>query len=1076
MKRLAFACSKMSLIIIILLTAVDAFAQVEIRGTVSDASELMRIRGVTVSEKNTKNTVSTDAQGRFTIKVAGSNSILVFSNIGYATIERTVNNATTIDISLQPETKQLSDVVIIGYGSVKKRDLTGSVSSLKVTETDKTGLSSVEDLLRGRIAGLQVAGDNTPGSALAIRIRGGTSVYASNEPLYVVDGFPILNSSVSSDRSGAPNSQSPISDIDPNNIESIEVLKDASATAIYGSRGANGVIIITTKKGSSNKSSFTIKSSTGVSRVVNNYPVMNSYQLAEYLRSQAFSYPYDSPPSDTTTFTSRSFYLDDFKNIPSTNWIDEITGTGNYKEFYVGLSGGTKQTRYSGSVGYNNTHGIINHTGNSRISGNFSLDTKVNDFVEFGASANLAYNSLSGVVTSNTPDVVTSEGALVNALAFYPFLSKNTSQTIYQQNGLFMLTNPIVNISDIDKNSFYLRGTMNAYMKFNILPNLNLRSMVSARYEGRKYKSFAPTTTAVGLPFGGTGEIENVISLDRLIENTLNYSLKRGDHHIDAVAGMTAQKSHGESHYQSSNLFSNQILGYNNLGAAANNAPPVTSASEWQLASFLGRVNYSYKDKYLLTASMRADGSSRMAADHKWGYFPAVAGAWRISNEDFMKDIDWISSLKVRLGYGVTGNQSVPLYSSLSLMTTGNAYIYPNDVPKVGLRSTRLANSDLKWETTSQSNIGVDLSVVKGRINLTADYYYKKTTDLLLNMPIPSTAGFNSIMKNAGSVENRGFEIELSTVNLEGPLEWRTSFNFAANKNRILDLGGRGKILVGKSSYQAIINAGMPLGAWYGYISDGMWTQDDLTYTKSSAGVVAYTVVPGHEHAEVPGEMLRYGLRKYKDINKDGVINDNDRTVVGNSQPKFFGGITNSFSYHGFNLSFFLEYSYGRQLYDMTMSNFVDAGGGYNHFAVDRYYPTVYAIVPDGGGNWVEDRSQVLEPGNPTGKYPLFSQGGLGGWTISQFMENGSYIRMKDLTVSYNIPSSSYLFRAMKISQCQVWARASNLFTITNYPGNDPAINSDGASNSGGAGLLSGKDWSSYPLYRTYSIGINLNF
>jgi hypothetical protein len=331
-------------------------------------------------------------------------------------------------------------------------------------------------------------------------------------------------------------------------------------------------------------------------------------------------------------------------------------------------------------------------------------------------------------------------------------------------------------------------------------------------------------------------------------------------------------------------------------------------------------------------------------------------------------------------------------------------------------------------------------------------------------------------MKNAGSVENRGFEIDLSTVNLTGPLEWRTSFNLAANQNKILDLGGRGNILVGKSSYQAIIKAGAPLGSWYGYQSDGIWTQDDLTYSRSAGGVAGYTVVPGHEHAQVPGETLRYGLRKYKDINNDGVINDNDRSIIGRSQPKFFGGITNSFSYHGFNLSFFLEYSYGRQLFDMTRSNFVDAAGGYNHFAVDRYYPTVYALVPDGNGNLVEDRNQVLEPGNPNGKYPLFSQGGLGGWTIDQFIEDGSYIRMKDLTLSYSIPPHSHLLDAMKMSQCQVWIRASNLFTITSYPGNDPAINSDGASNSGGAGLLSGKDWSSYPLYKTYAIGINLNF
>jgi TonB-dependent starch-binding outer membrane protein SusC len=1089
MNKLKSMKLKIMVVLSILFISSGVFAQIEIKGQVTDESNEPLV-GVTVVEKGTTNGIATDINGKYTISVSGQNSLLVYSFIGFESYEVQVGNSKNIDVSLEASSYSLDEVVAVGYGSMKRSDITGSVASIKLADDDKMGQSSMEDLMRGRIAGVQIMGsDNTPGTSSSIRIRGGTSVNASNEPLYVVDGFPILNSTPSGDGSYEPNSLSVISDIDPNNIESIEVLKDASATAIYGSRGANGVILITTKKGQAGKMDLNVKVSGGIMSMVNNYNPMDAYTYANYTNQMRYPYPYTHDieldplePGQVEGFIRQTRYPEDFKNAQSTNWIDEISRMGNYQEYYVGGSGGSEKSRYAGSIGYYNNEGIIKSTDFDRFTGSFSLDLLPNKVIEIGMSSNLSYADVQGVVTTNNPDVVNTLGVLVNALAFNPAYDPETmaDEPIYSEDGMLSLTNPVYNVTDIDKNTQYFKGTLNAYLKVNFTENLFFKTMFGGRYNGVKYKSFEPSTTTYGLQFNGNAEVNNRFSINSLMENTLNYRLKVNKHSLNAVIGMTAQKDHYEYQGQRSNFFDTELLGYNSLGMATNHFPPVTSTNEWQLLSYLGRVNYNYKGRYVVTASMRADGSSRLSENNKWGYFPSFAAAWRVSEEGFMKDIGWLNNMKLRAGYGITGNQSIPLYSSQALMSSGNAYVFPNNVVNVGVKADRLANADLKWETTTQINAGLDVSFLDSRINASVDYYTKETTDLLLNQPVPSTSGFSSLMLNSGSVSNKGWEFEINAVVLDGKLEWTTGFNIARNVNEVTDLGEKGDIFLGKSSYEGIITVGEPLGSWYGYQSDGIWTQEDLDFHRTPDGTVVFSVIPGHEHATLPNEVLKYGARKYKDISgpdgePDGIINSYDRSVIGRAQPKFFGGWTNSFSYKNFDLSLFFEYSYGREVYNLTKRNFVDNQTAHNHMDEDIYYPIQYALVENNEGNFVEDKNNVVNPGNPTGVFPMFSQGDLAGWTIDQFMEDASYFRLKDLTLGYTIPKIAVA--KIGLSGCKVFIKGTNIFTLTNYTGNDPAVNTDGHTNAAsGAGLLQGKDWNAYPLSRTFSIGINAKF
>jgi len=1067
----------------------DLIAQMQIKGRVDDNSGLP-LAGVTVLEKGTSNGTVTDFDGEYSIKSSGNKPILVFSYIGFKTLEIVVGNKKTVNVSLTEALSELDEVVVVGYGTMRKSDITGAVSSIKLTEEDKMGQTSMEDMMRGRISGVQVMGsDNTPGTASSIRIRGGTSVNASNEPLYVVDGFPILNSSSSGDGSNQPNSLSVISDIDPNNIKSIEVLKDASATAIYGSRGANGVILITTKRGQVGKTDIQFRSTGGVMSMVNNYNQMDAYTFAKYTNQVRYPYPFthdvvldDLQPGQVDTFVRQSRFTEDFRNAKSTDWLDEISRTGEFKEYYVGGSGGTEKARFSGSLGYYNNKGIIKNTDFDRYTGSFSVDFKPSKKLEIGLSSNLSYADVKGVVTSNNPDQVNTLGVLVNALAFNPAFDPETiaDEPIYSEDGLIPLTNPLINVSDIDKNTKYFKGMLNAYLQYNFTDNLFFKTRIGGRYSGVKYKSFEPSTTTVGLQFQGNAEVNNRFNINSLTESTLHYKLNVKKHYLNAVIGITSQNDHYEYQGQRSNLFETELLGYNNLALASNHFPPDTNAAEWQLLSYLGRVNYSFNNKYSITTSIRADGSSRLSENNRWGYFPSVAGAWTVSKENFMKKIDWLSNLKLRAGYGITGNQSIPLYSSQALMSASNAYLFANNGVNVGVKSDRLANDKLKWETTTQTNFGVDMSFLKSRINASFDYYTKETTDLLLNQPVPSTSGFSSLIQNSGSVENEGWEFEINAVVLDGAFKWSTGFNIAHNENKVTDLGDNGDIFLGKSSYEGIIRVGEPLGSWYGYQSDGIWTQEDLDFYRTSTGQVVSSVIPGREHATLPNEVLQLGARKYKDISgpdgvPDGIIDSYDRTVIGRAQPKFFGGWNNTFKYKGFDLSMFFEFSYGREIYNMTKRNFVDDTQGYNHFDVDYYYPVQYALVENTDGNFIEDKTNVINPGNPNGQYPLYSQGGLAGWTIDQFIEDASYFRLRDITLGYTLPKD--IMRQIGLSNGRIFFRATNIFTITDYTGNDPAVNTDGNTNApSGAGLLQGKDWNAYPLSQTFSLGINAKF
>ncbi len=1073
MKHLIF------LTLMVFLISSNLFSQMKtISGIIQDENG-DPLPGATVLIKNTTNGTISNPKGEYSI-YAGSNDILIFSFIGMQPAEVPVADKTTINVTLTTTGIVLDEIVAIGYGSMKKSDLTGSVVSVKATDAEKMGQTAIGDLLQGRAAGVQISGTNIAGGSRSIRIRGASSINASSEPLYVIDGLPLLNGGIRA--SNGVEDISSIANIDPNTIESIEVLKDASATAIYGSQGANGVIIITTKKAISGKLETNFKINNGITILEPNYKSMDAYQYAYYTRNvltNPYPYTHDKIPVNPDDWGTRFYYLENWKAAPTTDWLDLVTRNGSFKDYALSMRGGSEKQSFSVSIGYLNNKGVVNYTNFDRFTGDFNSEIHPNDYLSFSLSSKLSYINNDGVITQSTPDQVNAPtGAVMAALSFdptIPYDPTNMAQYFVMPDG-YKVISPAVNLAAQTRNSRRYDGWLSGGMKlfFSKEKNLSFESKFSGRYGATKNNSFDTKYSRAGKDWGGANGgiaiVDNNYNLFYMWDNLINYNKKIGKHSISLLAGQEYQNNYSEGQSQRSINFPIDLLGTYNLAMAdpLSHDVPGTSASEWTIMSYFGRFNYSYDSKYLATFTYRADGSSRFSKNNKWGYFPSGAVAWTISEEDFMKSLPVINFLKLRTGWGVTGNQSIGTYQSQALMGTFSAY-FPEGQQTMALRPERLANDDLKWESTTQFNYGLDLSLLNSRLNFTADYYNKITKDLLMTLNIPPTSGFSSILTNVGQISNTGVELLINTRNIvKNDFIWSTTFNFAHNKNNIDDLGSKGNTYIGKSSYQEIITEGEPLGCWYGMVTDGVWTQNDLSFVRDESGTVNMSVIPGHERATLPGEVLQYGSLKLKDISgpngvPDGVINDLDRVIVGRSQPKFFGGITNTFTIKSFSINIFCDYSFGNQVYNHMKQSFVAVNEGFNHYAVDYYFPTIYELGQNNDGLYVENKDVVLAQGNPDGKYPTNAAraAGLGGYTLDMFVEDASYFRVKELSVTYVIPGR--ITQKALINRCQIFLKASNLYTFTKYSGNDPTV-------------VNSRDWNPYPTSRTYQIGANFSF
>ena len=958
-------------------------ANAQVTGTVTDAGGEPLI-GATIALKGTLDGTITEIDGTYSLDA--KQGILVFSFTGYATQEIPIEGKTRIDVVMQPTSYLLSDVVVIGYGTQKKADLTTAVVVIDEASIKNRPMASAAEALQGKAAGVQVVQPSgKPGGDISVRVRGATSVLAGNEPLYVVDGVPTTD----------------IRGLNPNDIASMTILKDASSAAIYGARAANGVVIITTKRGKEGKSTVTFNAYGGASNLRKTVETLNTKQYRDLI-NEILPGAYD--PSKTAY----------------TDWSDEVFGIGKIQSYQLAFAGGTEKTRYMFSGNYLNQEGIVAPAKFNRYSMRLNLDNQVNRWLNVGTSINLLRS-----VTEDTPDNASSGrgGVIMSALNTPPFLSiyKNDGSGQYDPNPFqASWENPIAYMFGADQQSTDTRIFGNVNAEATIFKGFTLKTNYGVDLNSHQWDYYLdPFRTNYGRIQRGLGQADKSNTNAWLWENTANYTNTIGDSKFSLLVGSSVQKSRwGNSYLSGFDFPADPMVTTLN---AANTITGSTDVQEWALASFFGRFTYDYLGKYLLTASVRRDGSSKLA--NKWGTLPSFSLGWRISAEPFMAGLDAIYDMKLRVGWGKNGNQEgIPNYARYGLVSY---YRRAATNPLSGPSSVQVTygNPDLQWETTTQSNIGLDLSLYRGRVNFTADAYYKKTDDVLLNVQLSNSLPITSIQTNAGKIENRGLEFNLSTVNTEGrALNWSTDFNISFNKNKVLELNYTDVYYFG-STYSnnanvAMVREDLPLGVFFGYVADGV---DPET-----------------------GDLI------YRDVNENGIFDPGDRKVIGDANPDFTYGLTNNLSWKSFDLNIFFQGSQGNDIFNATR---IDLEGMFD--SKNQSTVVLRRWTPD---NRDTDIPRAIGGGNVNNVL-----------NSTRFVEDGSYLRLKAITLAYNINPKR--LERLKVQKLSVYVTGQNLLTFTNYSGFDPEVNAFGRS-----ATELGIDYGTYPQARTVTAGVNVEF
>ncbi|MGL1885137.1 MAG: TonB-dependent receptor [Reichenbachiella sp.] len=1055
----------LTIFLICVLWQMSASAQHIIKGKVTDDTG-ESLPGVNILLKGSTTGTITDVDGNYNLEIPDVEGVLLISYVGYISIEENVAARVVLDFALQPDAQQLDEIVVIGYGTVKKSDLTGAVSSVKGEEIGKAGLASLDQALAGRAAGVFIQStDNAPGASTQIRIRGANSINASSEPLYVIDGFPVMNEGgdTGAVSSGGIN---PMSSLNPNDIASVDILKDASATAIYGARGANGVIIITTKSGKAGETKVNLDVSHGIQTFdEDKYKVLDTQGFADFRNAYAFTYPtaHDLTDEEAQQYGNDYKYWDTsiWADSASTDWMDEISRTGQVMSYNLGINGGSESTTFNVGLGYYSQEGVIKYTDFERYSLSFNIKSKLSEKATFGLNSRVSYAQSRGTVTTNAQGGETGSGIVMSALRYKPNVpayDEFGNPVEADPDAESVQTNPFLLVRDADMTTKFANAFANAYFEFEILDGLKFKTSGGINYFDNKRLSYYPSHTSWGLMTGGRGVINNFNSIGWLNENTLSYFKQfNSNHQLNLLAGTSIQ--HNSSFYNNSSAtqFPLEDLTYYAIQNGEEIGAPISNGSDWGLLSYFGRVNYTLMSKYILTASFRADGSSRVS--NPWGYFPSAAIAWRLYEEDFIKSINFISDMKLRAGFGMTGNSTIPPYQEYTAF--GSTKYAAGGNESLAVSPTRIGNKELEWETTSQWNIGLDFGFANNRISGSIEAYQKTTTDMLLNSIIPSSTGYANLFRNIGEVKNEGYELSLNTQNFIGAFEWSSNLNISQNKNKIVELGGEDYVPVPGSSpnARAMLIVGQPVGVWYGFETDGIWQQDEFEWDPSGSRYVLgdSSLV---QSGAVPGK------RKYKDVNGDGEITADDMKIIGKSQPKFQGGLTNNFSYKGFDLSVFLEFSIGKDVFNANKWWLVEADTKFhNKLDVDYWTPTVYQFYEDTG----EESERVLEEGNPSNEYPRVAFGDPWGAMHDAYIEDGSYLRLKNINVGYTLPES--ITTAIKVQSVRFYATIQNLHTWTKYSGYDPAVDAANLN-----GMRPGYDFNAYPLAKSYIFGMNINF
>lgn len=1025
-----------------------------VKGKVTDI-EGYGIVGVNVVEKGTTNGVITDVEGRYVLNLTTENPVLSFSFIGYISQEHPVGNRTVIDLVLKEDVKALDEVIVVGYGTQKKKDLTGSIASITNEDLGKSPSLSFDQALQGKVAGVQITQTSgAPGGNVNIVVRGISSITGGNTPLYVVDGFPIgtggggsnlggmVENSYSS--SGMANSTTerinPLSTINPSDIESIEILKDASATAIYGSRGANGVVLITTKRGKIGKTTVNVNASFGLQQVAHKMKLMNPRQYAEIVaegRDNAWVYAGGNASDPNDVRTSNAWVRPEFRNpeslpLEGTDWQDEIFRLAPVQNYQLSATGGTENIRYMVSLGYFNQNGIMIGSDYQRFNIRSNIEAQLTNRLKLGSTLSGSYGY---------GDFARAEGHLGLRGMIQCALAINPMLPVYKEDGSYNsemgdplgapVENPLyINQEFSDKRDMKEFMTNN-YLDLEIIKGLNLRTSIGVSFNLNQTKLWK--SSKIGM-YVDPSSPATAAAIDKkgfnwLNENTLTFKrLFNRVHDLNVVGGFTIQKDTYNQLSAGATDFPTDYIHY--LSAGTINSGTHLK-SEWSMVSLLARANYVYDGKYMITATVRRDGSSRFGAQHRWGTFPSVSVGYRLSEEKFMKNIRSISNLKLRLSYGVAGNNAIGNYSHIALLNISN-YVDANTILP-GLAPATLANDALTWEKSKQTNIGLDFGLFNDRISFVADLYYNLKTDLLLNVQLPAASGFGSSMQNIGEVENKGIEFSLNTINVDTKdFRWSTSFNISSNKNKVRKLATESARIIDGVH---ITEVGQPISSFYLMHATGVFRDEEDIKNNPV------------QHPNVqPGDL------KFEDVDGNGRITTADKTIVGSPFPDFTWGLGNEFRYKNLSLSVFLNGSQGNKIYFSAGETLLNSAGVQNQLEmVDR--------------RWKSETN----PGDGIVPRAIRNDYALGMTSSSRYLFDASYVRIKDITLSYDFPAVG--LQKIGIKGLNAYFNVSNVYTFTDYPGFDPE-----ASQAGDQITKTGIDGGTYPTPRTYTVGLKLAF
>ncbi|NME70053.1 SusC/RagA family TonB-linked outer membrane protein [Flammeovirga aprica] len=969
------------LLTLILFGSAEVSAQNTIKGSVTD-QDGEGIPGVTIQIKNTVTGTTTDFSGEYRLTTKSEEDILLFSYIGMITEEVPVGGRSVINITLKEDMIRLDELVVIGYGTQNKKDVTGSVSVVGSEDMESRPNTQVGSLIQGKVAGVQVqSSSGKPSQGISMRIRGTNSINAGSEPLYVVDGVPTADT-----RS-----------LSPSDIESVSVLKDASAAAIYGAQGANGVVLITTKKGTSTKPSVSLDVYGGVNEVWRTQEVLNGEQYRDLMTEMGYNTDWDQ-----------------YQN--NTDWQNEVFQTGYTQNYQLAISGKSDNTNYYISGGFTGSQGAVRSAEMNRANFKVNLDQEVNDWLKLGTRVSYVdYNDVD--VKDN--QAVNQGGVLLGALTTPPVIG------IYNQDGTFTSNpfqdweNPLASTDGSTRGFNNKRFLGNLYAEVTILKDFKFKTNLGIDNNADKYNYFLdPYRTSYGRALNGQSIVSQNNNTYYIFDNTLQYNKEVNNHKIQVLAGSVIQKYH----WQSSNIerrnFASDAISTPNGGSEI--AAATATEAEKANTSFIGRLNYAFNNKYLITANVRVDGSSVFGPQNRWGVFPSFSAGWRISEEAFLKSVDVISDLKLRAGYGIVGNDNIGTYAYMGKVGTGANYPI-GGITLPGSYPASIENQKLKWEESEQTNIGIDLGLMQDRIELTADAYIKRTSDLLLNAPLPRSTGYDNAIQNIGALENRGIEFNLNTVNYDKAIKWTSNFNISFNKNEVINLVGQ-EIYTGSIAGrgEAIqIKEGQSLGAIYGYEFLGVDPRTGNAYYMGGDGNSTFNPTP------------------------------EDRKVIGNANPDFIYGFTNTVSWKNFTLNIFFQ---GAQGNDMLNATRIDTEG-----------------MTDAKNQSSAVLNRWKRPGDQT-DIPKSSPGNTDNSRIStRFVEDASYLRLKALTVSYTLPQN--VTEKLSMSAARFYVTGENLWTLTNYTGFDPEVNQGGNSNT-----VLGIDYGTYPQTRSIIVGANITF